>query len=310
MQSRTPRSESVRVSAGLELRVLSWDGRRPGFVLVHGLASNALLWQGVADALSGRSGDGGAAGRTGGRTDAGPGGGWAVIAIDLRGHGESCVPPDGYDTATAAADVASIIDILGLDRPVVTGQSWGGNVVVQLAAARPDLVGALVLVDGGWIQLRDSFDSWDEVLQSLSPPEMGDRSWSEMRSMISAAHSDWAAWAIEATLANLRELPDGTVRARLASDHHLTILRSMWDHSVTDLYPRVPVPSLLVAAGQRGGPELDAVDRAAAALAGSEVRWYEGADHDVHAQHPVRLAADLLAFAERISSDVSSDVQR
>ncbi len=36
MQSGTARSETVRVSAQLNLRVLRWDGALPGFVLVHG----------------------------------------------------------------------------------------------------------------------------------------------------------------------------------------------------------------------------------------------------------------------------------
>ncbi len=49
VQSGTARSETVRVSGQASLRVLRWDGALPGFVLVHGLASNALLWHGVSE---------------------------------------------------------------------------------------------------------------------------------------------------------------------------------------------------------------------------------------------------------------------
>ncbi len=291
MESRKPRVETVRVPSEVDLRVLCWDGRPPGFVLIHGLASNARLWVGVASALSGTG-----AAQAGADSDrTGP----AVTAVDLRGHGESAVPASGYDTATAAADVAVVIKSLGLDRPVVVGQSWGGNVVVELAATEPSLIGAIALVDGGWISLRDTFDSWAAVLQKLSPPDQGDHRWSDISAMMRAAHPDWADWAIEATMANLRERADGSVRARLARNHHLSILRSMWDHSINERYAAVTVPSLLISAGQRSGPQLAAVDRAAAELPGSDVRWYEGADHDVHAQHPDQLAADLLAFYER-----------
>ena len=282
MQSTRARSEVVRVRPDMELRVLRWAGRTPGFVLVHGLASNAQLWRGVSEKLS----DGGD--------------GYAVTAIDLRGHGESDVPESGYDTTTAAADVAAVIRTLSLDGAVVAGQSWGGNVVVELAASHPDLVAAIALVDGGWIQLGETFSSWESALRVLTPPDLTSRSWSEIAGMIRAAHPDWADWAIEATMANLREEPAGGVRARLARDHHLSILRSMWDYPITERFPEVLVPALLVPAGSREADlKRSAVDAAAAALVQSEIRWYDGADHDVHAQHPHAVAADLLALAHR-----------
>jgi pimeloyl-ACP methyl ester carboxylesterase len=59
------------------------------------------------------------------------------------------VPPiDGGSVLTAARDqLASYIEANHLDKPVVVGHSLGGNVALDLAAARPDLVGPLVIVD-------------------------------------------------------------------------------------------------------------------------------------------------------------------
>ena len=66
---------------GMSLRTIRWepvDGpEKPPIVLVHGLASNAMLWQGAATALAAR--------------------GHRVIAIDQRGHGLSSKPESGYD---------------------------------------------------------------------------------------------------------------------------------------------------------------------------------------------------------------------
>ncbi len=90
-----------------------WEGSGRPFLLVHGLASNALLWQGVAEHLA-------AAGHR-------------VVAVDPRGHGESDAPADGYDTVTAAADLRAVSAALDLQDPVVVGQSWGGNVVLRHA---------------------------------------------------------------------------------------------------------------------------------------------------------------------------------
>ncbi|MFM7964797.1 MAG: alpha/beta fold hydrolase, partial [Actinomycetota bacterium] len=81
-------------------------------LLVHGLASNARLWDGAADALVEL--------------------GYHVIAVDQRGHGQSDKPDEGYDMQSVADDLASLITALQLDRPVVAGQCWGGNVVIEL----------------------------------------------------------------------------------------------------------------------------------------------------------------------------------
>ena len=71
------------------------------------------------------------------------------VAFDLRGHGSSSVPHDAYSTADFMSDIASIIDELGLDRPVLVGHSFGGSVSLAFAAAHPDRVRALVMLDSG-----------------------------------------------------------------------------------------------------------------------------------------------------------------
>jgi pimeloyl-ACP methyl ester carboxylesterase len=56
--------------------------------------------------------------------------GHTVVAVDQRGHGRSSKPDDGFDMATVAHDLELLVGELGLDRPIVAGQSWGANVVV------------------------------------------------------------------------------------------------------------------------------------------------------------------------------------
>src|SRR5690242_14917962 len=138
----------VPVAEDVYLHVRRWPGEKRPFLLVHGLSSNARLWDGVGAELS-------AAGHP-------------VHAVDLRSHGDSDAPPDGYDTATAAADLAA----LGLTGAVAAGQSWGGSVVVALAAKHPEAVAALALVDGGWYDPANEFPSWDEAADALRPPEI------------------------------------------------------------------------------------------------------------------------------------------
>ena len=253
------------------LHVRRWPGDQRPFLLVHGLSSNARLWDGVAAELS-------AAGHP-------------VHAVDLRSHGDSDAPPDGYDTATAADDLAA----LGLTGTIAAGQSWGGNVVVTLAAKHPEVVAALALVDGGWFDPAREFSSWPAAERALRPPDIDGRPAEDLRRYLTQAHQDWSAEAVEATLYNMRIGPEGTVTRRLPVDRHMQIVRSMWEDPPHRYYGSVPVPVLLMPAGRTARAR-----QAAAALADATLHEYPGADHDLHAQRPGEVAADLLELARRV----------
>ena len=68
--------------------------------------------------------------------------------------------------------------------------------------------------------------------------------------------------------------------------------------------PEVRIPVTAIPAYRSAAPRAEVqrerVEAAAALLADVEIRPYPGADHDIHAQHPESLAADLLALAKRV----------
>lgn len=248
-------------------------------VLVHGLASNARMWDACAAALA-RSGV-------------------TSVAVDLRGHGRSADPgpeADGpYDTTTAAADVAAVVAALRADGtltgPVLlAGQSWGGNVVLTAAAAGAP-VDALALVDGGWLRF-DRDEPFEQLWTRLAPPTWDGTTWDQLVDRLGPLLSAWGPHALPAVLGNLTTDADGTVRNVLPRRAHEQILRSMYDADPRESYPLVRVPVLLAPAG--GGPASALVDEAVTALPRARVRRYDGAHHDLHLQHPARLAADLL----------------
>lgn len=269
--------------AGLRLALRTTSPETPGgvpFLLVHGLSSNSRTWDGVARELA-------AAGHP-------------AVAVDQRGHGRSEAPTSGYDTLSCADDLAALVETCRRDgrltgRPVVVGQSWGGNVVLALAARRPDLVAALACVDGGWLHLADRFADEEQAWTAMAPPSFDGLRYRDLAQRIRDGHPDWSDEGLAGTLANLIELDDGGVRARLDRDHHRAILASMLSLDPAELYPRVGVPVLLVPTALGGA----AVTAAQAALGDVQVRAYPGADHDIHVQQPKALAADLLALAER-----------
>ncbi len=71
--------------------------------------------------------------------------GYRVASTDLRGHGDSDPTFDSYGDQDTAGDIIALIDHLGAPA-VVVGNSMGAGAAVIAAAARPDLVSALVLV--------------------------------------------------------------------------------------------------------------------------------------------------------------------
>jgi pimeloyl-ACP methyl ester carboxylesterase len=73
--------------------------------------------------------------------------GYRAISVEQRGHGDSGWAPDGrYDLEVFAADLTAILDQLS-GAPIVVGASLGGLVGMMVAAAQPQRVRALVLVD-------------------------------------------------------------------------------------------------------------------------------------------------------------------
>ncbi len=218
--------------------------------------------------------------------------------MDQRGHGRSSKPDGPYDVPTVADDLAALVRELGLDRPVVAGQSWGGNVVIELAARHPGIARGIVCVDGGWFEPSQTFPSWEACRESLAPPRLAGRRLAEVEGYIRGAHPDWPESGIAGTLANFERFPDGTIAPWLTFDRHIAVLRGMWEHRPSERYADVREPVLLVPAGpaERHGREAQrdaAIERARATLAHARVHPIAG-DHDIHAQHPTEVADVMI----------------
>ena len=277
----------VPVTDGVTLRVLVREpaaprGDAPLVLLIHGLASNARMWDGVGAALAAS--------------------GYRSAAVDLRGHGLSSKPDQGYDFATICADLCALLDHFGTERAVFVGQSWGGNVVVHAGYAHADRVVGVVAVDGGMIELSRRFPDWDDCATALRPPALAGLPFSRFEPNVRAMNRDWPETGINGSLANFEVLPDGTIRPWLTLDRHMQILRSLWEHRPSALYPHIDRPVLFLPADSGDvawtNDKQQAVDAALAALDRGAVEWFRPAHHDLHAQHPQRCAEVIVHHIE------------
>ena len=271
-----PRSRTRPLPSGVDLHVVDWDpavdADLPPVLLVHGLASNARMWDGVARDLAGR--------------------GHRVVAVDQRGHGRSSKPDDGFDMATVADDLALLIEGLGWTEVTIAGQSWGGNVVIELAHRRPDLLSAVVAVDGGFIDLRAHFPRYEDAESLLAPPRLAGTPLVELEGWVRRVAADWPDRGA-GTLANFEQRADGTIAPWLTYERHLKVLRGLWEHSPARLFPGIVRPVLFVVVDDGAdwiSSKRDAIDQALRLVATGRAVWFPGAHHDVHAQHPREVA--------------------
>lgn len=94
-----------------------------------------------------------------------------VITYDLRGHGRSDKPDDGYAVSNHAGDLLALLDALDIHEPVhLLGMSYGGAIATVAAMRAPERFSSLILLDGqcpvkGWQQeidaVLDEFFSWE-----------------------------------------------------------------------------------------------------------------------------------------------------
>ena len=76
-----------------------------------------------------------------------------VLAVDAPGHGCSAAYPADAFLPTLLADLAG--EIIGDERAVFVGFSWGASIGCRLAARHPERVRSVVLVEGGHLDFAD-----------------------------------------------------------------------------------------------------------------------------------------------------------
>jgi 3-oxoadipate enol-lactonase len=137
----TPRAGTTAAPDGATIAWRLWEApaARPRVALLHSLALDGGMWEGVVAALGGRA---------------------AVLAVDCRGHGASAKGAGPLTTALLADDLAAVLDALGWDRAVVAGCSMGGCVAQDFAARHVARTAGLALFDTTAWYGPDAPEAW------------------------------------------------------------------------------------------------------------------------------------------------------
>ncbi len=132
---RQPDRKTIDVS-NIQLSYLEWNQGDIPLLLLHGLADNAVVWTQLGNDLADS---------------------YHIVAPDLRGHGNSSKPMNGYKFTDLIEDLNSLMNHLGWDSATILGHSWSGKLACVWATMQPQRFHKLMLVDPFFI---DQFPAW------------------------------------------------------------------------------------------------------------------------------------------------------
>lgn len=234
----------------------------PPIVLVHGWARSGADWAAqLADPTL---------------TDR-----FRLLAPDLRGHGDSEAPENGYDDPeTWAADLAAVLDLAGAPA-VLAGSSYGGLVIIDYLRQRGDQNVTGLLLAGALTEIGAGNPG------GATGPLMGPglRDYLSPDPAVAVPALTTLTWGLTA------EPADGeTVQRRLGEFLRVPprVRRALFRRSVTsaDTLAAIRVPTLLVHGTADSVVDPSAAEYAAGKIPGASLRWFQDVGH--------------LPFAERV----------
>jgi pimeloyl-ACP methyl ester carboxylesterase len=145
---------------------------------IHGISSSHMIWRPTVRELSGRVSA-------------------CVLAPDMRGRGRSAALPGPYGFEAHVADLLAALDDAGVQEAILVGHSMGAYLATALAAAHPERVSGVVLIDGG-LAVPSSFEQDADELVEV----MVDAALEHARSTYASADEYVAAWRAHPALAD------------------------------------------------------------------------------------------------------------
>jgi pimeloyl-ACP methyl ester carboxylesterase len=213
-----------------------------------------------------------------------------VVTVDLRGHGLSAVPSEGYGPRVLAVDLAELVDRLGIAPVIAVGHSMGGQVVTALAVEHPELVRGVVTLDPAYGADTAEEKDIPNRLAILQSPEANDFAVDFVRGAFG---------------------PDLPQEAR---ERHLKLMASMPPHVLAQCYAGMytePDSFGVRAASERylarrtcpvlgvcSWPPAADWQRAILPAARTRILTWAGAGHYVHEERPAQLVQVILEWLE------------
>lgn len=208
-----------------------------------------------------------------------------IVLYDKRGHGLSEATPAPYRLSDHVADLAALLDHLGVDRAAVVGLSVGGLIAQGIAALHPEKVAALVLCDTA--HKIGTADAWNDRIKAVTT-----------NGIASIADAIMQRWFTDAYRSP--ENPDfigyTAMLTRTDVDGYAGTCAALRDADLTESTRALKVPALVMVGDQDGSTPPDLVRSTAELIKDSEFRIVEGAGHLPNIEKPDVVATLIGGF--------------
>lgn len=254
---------------GINVHYLRTGGGKPVVVLLHGLMLNGACWPHLAREL---------------QKD------YDVVMPDARGHGNSSAPDHGYRYDDLAGDVLSLIDALGLVKPVLIGHSMGGMTAAVVASRHPKLLRGLVLADPTFLTPQRQH----EVYES----DVADRH----RRILKRSKEDFLVEIRGRQSRRSGEVVELFAEARFQTSIHAFEILTPPNPDYMQLIKTLDIPSLLIVGDVGSVVTLEMAAELAGINPHLEFIQIEGAGHGVPYDQPERFSAVVQTFLRSLSA--------
>ena len=228
---------------------------------------------------------------------------YRVIAPDLRGLGDSSRPADGYDKKTVGGDIWRLLQRLGVDRFFLVGHDWGGPTAYSIAAAHPEAVVKLAVLDvaipgDGSANISQGGRRWHHAFhQTLDMPE----------ALIAGREDIYLGWFYRTYGARPDAIPPADVAEYLRTytqpgalragfSYYRAIARDIEDNQAIAARFKLPRPVLALGGGSswgRGAEVVESLRRLATDVRGGVIA---DCGHWMPEEQPAELLRHLSAF--------------
>jgi pimeloyl-ACP methyl ester carboxylesterase len=220
-----------------------------------------------------------------------------VITFDNRGVGQSDKPAGPYTASMLAADVAGLLDALGVDKAVILGHSMGGFIAQAFALEYPQRISKLILCStnfGGPHHVPISADAMAVFSDVTSDPVTRFKNGLVVSTApgFAEAHPEIIQEWLEWRLANPVDVAG--YQSQMAIGLGLLPEAASFEHKL----PQISVPTLILfGAHDKVVPPANA-DLMASKIQGSQVVILPGAGHFFPIEVPAQAAEAVIQFAK------------